>query len=59
MTQLKLLYTKEEIEADHDYQTPHIEAGHRLHGGLDRHGNYISPRTKNRWPAIHAAKKFY
>ena len=50
----KLRYTAEEILADHAYAKPHIEAGYRLHGGLDAQGNYISPRTLNRWPAIRA-----
>ncbi len=48
----KLSYTAEEILADHPYARPQIEAGYRLHGGFDAAGNYISPRTLHRWPAI-------
>lgn len=48
----KLVYTRDEILADHPYAKPHVEAGYRLHGGFDADGNYISPRTLNRWPAI-------
>ncbi len=50
----KLVYTHEEILADHPYAKPHEEAGYRLHGGFDANGNYISPRTLHRWPAIRA-----
>lgn len=50
----KLTYTRDEIMADHPYAQQHIEAGYRLHGGLDDKGNYISPRTLNRWPAVEA-----
>ena len=50
----KLVYTCDEIEAEHDYATPHIECGLKLHGGFDAQGEYISPRTKNRWQAISA-----
>lgn len=51
---MKLVYSREEILADHAYAQPHVEAGYRLHGGFDAQGNYISPRTLNRWPAIEA-----
>jgi hypothetical protein len=50
----KLVWTRDEILADHPYAKPQIEAGYRLHGGFDAHGKYISPRTLNRWPAIEA-----
>ena len=50
----KLLYSREEILANHPYARPHVEAGYRLHGGFDESGKYISPRTLNRWPAIEA-----
>jgi hypothetical protein len=50
----KLLYSAEEILADHPYAKPQIEMGYRLHGGFDADGNYISPRTLHRWPAINA-----
>ena len=50
----KLVYTKEELEAEHDYATPHVACGLKLHGGFDADGNYLSPRTRHRWDAIHA-----
>ena len=50
----KLVWTRDEILADHPYAKPHVEAGYRLHGGFDEAGKYISPRTLNRWPAIRA-----
>jgi len=50
----KLTYTREEILADHAYARPQIEAGYRLHGGFDKNGTYVSPRTLNRWPAVEA-----
>jgi len=50
----KLVWTREEILADHAYAEPHIEAGYRLHGGFGADGKYVSPRTLNRWPAIRA-----
>ena len=50
----KRVYTEHELLADHDYQAPQIEAGYRLHGGFDRDGRYISPRTRLRWPAVRA-----
>src|SRR5256885_8667730 len=50
----KLVYSREEILANHAYTRPHVEAEYRLHGGFDESGAYISPRTLNRWPAINA-----
>lgn len=49
---LKVNYTKEEIEAEHQYAKPHIECGVKLHGGFSDDGTYISPRTRNRWEAV-------
>ena len=48
----KVKYSKQEIEADHDYQTLHVECGQKLHGGFDPDGHYLSPRTKHRWDAV-------
>lgn len=53
----QLLYTAEQILTDHRYAKPQIEAGYRLHGGFDKTGRYISPRTRHRWPAIRAWSK--
>jgi hypothetical protein len=50
----KLSYTRNELMADQPYAKPHSEAGYRLHGGFDADGNYVSPRTLHRWPAVHA-----
>jgi hypothetical protein len=50
----RVSYSKAEILADHPYAKPHLEAGYKLHGGFDAEGNYISPRTLHRWPAIKA-----
>ena len=50
----KLTYTRDELMADHEYAQLQVEAGYRLHGGFDSDGNYISPRTLNRWPAVEA-----
>lgn len=48
----KLVYSKQEIEAEHDYHTLHVECGLKLHGGFDADDHYISPRTRHRWDAI-------
>ncbi|HVF74160.1 MAG TPA: hypothetical protein VM938_03865 [Acidimicrobiales bacterium] len=31
-----------------------VAGGVRCHGGFDAEGRYVSPRTRNRWPAIHS-----
>ncbi len=49
---VKVSYTQEEIEAEHDYTTPHVECGLKLHGGFDEDGKYLSPRTRYRNEAI-------
>ena len=49
---MKLIYTREEIEEEREYDTPHIECGVKLHGGFSEDGTYVSPRTRNRWQAI-------
>ncbi len=50
----QLVYTREELLRSHDYARPHVIAGHRLHGGFDEEGHYISPRALVRAPAIEA-----
>jgi hypothetical protein len=50
----KLVYSQEELMRSHDYAQPHVEAGHRLHGGFDEGGNYVPPRCLVRSPAIAA-----
>ena len=49
---MQLTYTREEILAEHDYARPHVAAGHRLHGGFDSDGNYLSPRSRLRPEAV-------
>lgn len=53
----KLVFTREELMADHAYAKEHREVGYLLHGGFDAEGTYISPKTLNRWPAVHAWQK--
>ncbi len=50
----QLVYTEQEIMSDHAYAKMHEVGGHRLHGGFDADGNYISPRTLVREPAVEA-----
>jgi len=50
----KLVYTQDELMAEHPYARPQIEAGYRLHGGFDAAGTYVSPRTLIRWRAVKA-----
>jgi hypothetical protein len=47
-----LLLSREEIVRSHDYVRPHVEAGYRLHGGYVATGEYRSPRTLVRGPAV-------
>lgn len=49
---MKLIYTQDELEAEHPYATPHVECGQKLHGGFAEDGSYISPRTQHRWEAV-------
>jgi hypothetical protein len=49
-----LVYSKAELLREHDYAQPQVEAGHRLHGGFDGEGRYVSPRTAVRWEAVRA-----
>jgi hypothetical protein len=43
---------REELVRSHDYVRPHMEAGYRLHGGFVATGDYASPRTLVRKPAV-------
>jgi hypothetical protein len=47
-------YAFDELLESEPIAEPIIAGGVRCHGGFDEHGNYVSPRTKNRWPAIRA-----
>ena len=54
MTTDQVEFTTDELLADHDGLEPLIANGVHCHGGFDEDGTYVSPRTRNRWPAIHA-----
>lgn len=49
-----LVWSHDELLAEHAYARPHEAAGRRLHGGFDARGTYVPPRTLYRWPAIRA-----
>jgi len=49
-----LVYSREELLAEHPYARPLEVAGYRLHGGFDAEGRYLPPRTLHRWPAVRA-----
>ncbi len=50
----QLDWTETELLATHDIVEPLIVGGVRCHGGYDENGDYVSPRTLNRVPAIEA-----
>lgn len=50
----QLVYTRDELMAEHDYAEPHVVAGRRMHGGYLADGTYAPPRTKVRGPAVEA-----
>jgi hypothetical protein len=54
MTTKQVEFTEHELLESHDFAEPLIAGGVRCHGGFDDDGEYVSPRTKNRWPAIEA-----
>ena len=49
---MQLRFSRDELMAEHDYAKLHMVNGHRLHGGFDADGNYLSPRTKIRPKAV-------
>jgi hypothetical protein len=51
---VQIEYTANELLASHDYAEPLYAGGKRCHGGFSDDGTYVSPRTKNRVPAIEA-----
>ena len=53
-TTAQLEFTAEELLADPPVSAPLIAGGVRCHGGFDDDGNYVSPRTRIRVPAIEA-----
>jgi hypothetical protein len=54
MIDLQLNWTEAELLADHEVAEPLVAGGVRCHGGFDANGRYVSPRTRNRAPAIRA-----
>jgi hypothetical protein len=54
VTTLQVEFTETELLADHDRLEPLVVDSVRCHGGFDADGDYVSPRTKFRWPAIAA-----
>jgi hypothetical protein len=50
----ELTFSETQLMASHEYLRPLSAAGHRLHGGFDASGEYRSPRTLHRWPAVRA-----
>jgi hypothetical protein len=54
MTTAQTEFTTEELLLSHDYAEPLVAGGVRCHGGFDGEGNYRSPRTRFRGPAIEA-----
>jgi hypothetical protein len=54
MEEFPLNWTERELLAEHDIVEPLIAGGVRCHGGFAADGSYVSPRTKNRVPAIGA-----
>ena len=54
MAGAQLTWTERELLADHDIAEPLVAGGVRCHGGFDADGAYVSPRTRNRVPAIAA-----
>ena len=54
MTTLQTEYTYDELLESHRIAEPLFAGGVRCHGGFRDDGAYVSPRTKNRGPAIRA-----
>jgi hypothetical protein len=54
LTTLQTEFTETELLEGHHIAEPLIIDGLRCHGGFLGDGTYVSPRTKNRWPAIQA-----
>jgi hypothetical protein len=50
----QLTYDEADLLASHDYAAPLVAGGRTCHGGFDSAGDYLSPRTLNRRPAIDA-----
>ncbi|MEE2672285.1 MAG: hypothetical protein VX466_00720 [Myxococcota bacterium] len=53
-TEFRTVYTVDELLASRSYEEPLIANDVRCHGGFDADGQYHSPRTLHRTPAIRA-----
>ena len=49
---MQLEWTEAELLETHKVVEPLVADGVKCHGGFDDNGEYVSPRTKNRWTAI-------
>jgi hypothetical protein len=54
MTALQVEWSRQELLASDPVVEPLVAGGARCHGGFDEDGRYVSPRTRNRIPAIEA-----
>ena len=54
MVDAPLTWTEHELLADDEVAEPLVAGGVRCHGGFSATGDYVSPRTRNRVPAIRA-----
>lgn len=54
MTSQRLVYSEDELLADHPYAEDHVVQGQRLHGGIMADGSYQPPRALVREPAFDA-----
>ena len=54
MTGLQVTFSERELLENHEVAEPLVAGGVRCHGGFDAEGRYVSPRTRNRLPAIAA-----
>jgi hypothetical protein len=56
---VQLEWTEDELLATDDIAEPLVVGGVRCHGGFDDTGDYHSPRTRNREPAIDAWQRHH
>ncbi len=54
MGTVQVQFTEDELLSDVSVAEPLVAGGVHCHGGFDEDGNYVSPRTKFRVPAIEA-----
>lgn len=59
MSQKEFEFTFDDLLASHSYREPLVIRDVRCHGGFDSAGEYVSPRTLNRAPAIRAWQQRY